>query len=734
MTGGRKDAEVGRSAGLGDELIGSVSLIGPDMGWLRLVMNSMHEGFGLLAPDFTIIELNKEAVRIDGRPRAELIGHSHWAVYPNTEADEIGRLYKLAMTQRVPVSLNHSYHWPDGRTSWFETRAFPVENGCLAIFYRDVTEQEQANEALRVSERRFKSAVQAMEGILWTNNPDGKMLGEQPGWNALTGQSQAEYQGYGWADAIHPDDAKPTIDAWETALAKRSLFEFEHRVRRYDGVWRLFAVRALPVEDSEGHVVEWVGIHRDISDTRADALRLKQLGESIDAVFYVHELDESRISYVSAAYERIWGRTREELHASLNSFMSAIHPDDLTRVKAAQADQRAGASRTIEYRLLRDDGSVRHILDRPVDAVDPVSGARRVLGLASDITEFREAQDLLRRNSDTFALLVEANPFGVYVVDENLRLLTASQGSEKVFANIDPLIGRDFEEILRILWLEPFASEAIGRFRRTLATGEPYVSPSTVETRADIGETEAYDWRIERISLPSGNHGVVCFFYDLSERIAYEAKLKQALADKDLLAREIDHRVKNNLAVVGSLLAMQRNAATSEETRIALEEAASRVIAVARVHERLHKSDQLGIVSFGDYLEDLCAEVGSYFRRPNVTLACRTIAIDLPAEKALSLGLIANELITNAFKHGCAGGATKILVELSKSHTTLSLEVSDNGAGLKHHDAAKPESMGLKMVRALSRQIKAKMKSPAPGMPSRFSVSMPISPPLGSGH
>ena len=105
-------------------------------------------------------------------------------------------------------------------------------------------------------------------------------------------------------------------------------------------------------------------------------------------------------------------------------------------------------------------------------------------------------------------------------------LAEVSHGSRKVFAGIEPLIGRDFAEILRIVWAEPFASEAIARFRHTLETGEPYGSPRTVEMRGNQESVEAYDWRIERIELPNGRHGVVCYFYDLSERLEFEQKLQ----------------------------------------------------------------------------------------------------------------------------------------------------------------------------------------------------------------
>jgi PAS domain S-box-containing protein len=140
----------------------------------------------------------------------------------------------------------------------------------------------QGESALRRSEARFRVAVAAVANVLWTNDAQGHMRGEQPGWAAFTGQSMEEYQGYGWAKAVHPDDAQPTIDAWNIAVAERRMFVFEHRVRRHDGVYRRFYIRALPVLNDNGEIEEWVGVHSDITEERrlaqekADALEREQ--------------------------------------------------------------------------------------------------------------------------------------------------------------------------------------------------------------------------------------------------------------------------------------------------------------------------------------------------------------------------------------------------------------------------------------------------------------------------
>ena len=141
----------------------------------------------------------------------------------------------------------------------------------------------RAEASLRASEARFRAAVAAVQGVMWTNDASGRMIGEQPGWSALTGQSEDEYKGFGWSAAVHPDDAQPTIEAWQRAVERRELFVFEHRLRRHDGQWRIFSIRAQPVLDDAGEIVEWVGVHTDVTEQRLAEQRLSDLNETLEA-------------------------------------------------------------------------------------------------------------------------------------------------------------------------------------------------------------------------------------------------------------------------------------------------------------------------------------------------------------------------------------------------------------------------------------------------------------------
>ena len=158
-----------------------------------------------------------------------------------------------------------------------------------------------------------------------------------------------------------------------------------------------------------------------------------------------------------------------------------------------------------------------------------------------DITERKQAEVALRRNAALFAKIIEQAPGGVYVVDAQFRVAQINAEALPFFASAQPLIGRDFDEALALIWGPEIGPQIASIFRHTLATGERYVSPRFSEQRHDIGLEQAFEWETQRISLPDGQHGVVCYFKDVTEREHAEAarrdseeRLRLAIAGSDL--------------------------------------------------------------------------------------------------------------------------------------------------------------------------------------------------------
>lgn len=167
----------------------------------------------------------------------------------------------------------------------------------------DVEERARREKELSKSNSRFRVAMDAVHGVLWTNSADGRMVGEQPGWAALTGQSRDEYDGYGWSKAVHPDDAAASVVAWREAVDTKSMFVHEHRVRRHDGAWRDFAIRALPILDSAGNIAEWVGVHTDITHQRAAEAALREQAETLSRQVRHRERAEDQLRQLNETLE-----------------------------------------------------------------------------------------------------------------------------------------------------------------------------------------------------------------------------------------------------------------------------------------------------------------------------------------------------------------------------------------------------------------------------------------------
>lgn len=125
----------------------------------------------------------------------------------------------------------------------------------------------EAEAALRGAERRYQSLVNATSDLVWTASPEGA-LRDVPAWAAFTGQGEAQVQGWGWLQAVHPAERSQVVETFRSALAGKAPFRFEHRMQRYDGEYLHFAVCAVPVLDDGGGVREWVGLHKDITATK----------------------------------------------------------------------------------------------------------------------------------------------------------------------------------------------------------------------------------------------------------------------------------------------------------------------------------------------------------------------------------------------------------------------------------------------------------------------------------
>lgn len=187
------------------------------------------------------------------------VGDSIQEPLASTILDAVGRALDTGERQQIEYALTHA----DGRERRYEARLVPVGGDEVQAIVRDVTDQEAATRALRESEVLFRSFVEATTQVVWKANPAGEVTELGEAWAQFTGQTPDEIAGWGWADALHPDDTPRVVAEWSEAIERRALYEVEYRVRSREGGYHWFSVRAVPVSDGDAFL-GWVGTCTDV--------------------------------------------------------------------------------------------------------------------------------------------------------------------------------------------------------------------------------------------------------------------------------------------------------------------------------------------------------------------------------------------------------------------------------------------------------------------------------------
>ena len=255
---------------------------------LASVMDNAPVGLGFLDAGLHVQHMNRALSDMSERALDADVGRSLWDVLPDTRSVLEPRLREVVAGGRsatqVEVATQSLVNPAQTREFQFGFFPLPAERegdqpAGAGLVVTDVTYRKRAERRLRESEKRFRTLIETSANIIWTTSPTGELVPPQPGWTAFTGQAQAEYAGAGWLDAVHPDDREFTMEAWRQAVAGRTLYSIDHRLRRADGEWRTMSVRGVPLVD-DGEVQEWVGTHTDITERKQAE---EELGAAKDA-------------------------------------------------------------------------------------------------------------------------------------------------------------------------------------------------------------------------------------------------------------------------------------------------------------------------------------------------------------------------------------------------------------------------------------------------------------------
>ncbi len=272
---------------------------------------------------------------------------------------------------------------------------------------REIAERHRAEGAARLSTERYHSLVVASAQVVWTMDADG-LVDDMPDWRAITGQTRDEVRGWGWIDAIHPDDRQLTVARWSECVQSRQEFAIEHRVKTVDGSFHVFAVRGVPVLEHDGSVREWVGTCKDVTSSRRTLELLRERDDQLRLALtaglagtWNWELAANELSWSDELFA-VFGLDATSRDATYERFRDSIHPDDLDMVQSKLLEairQRQDVS--LAYRIIRPGGELRWVTTRGQLFLDDYGNPVRMIGITLDITDRRlvevEREELLAR-------------------------------------------------------------------------------------------------------------------------------------------------------------------------------------------------------------------------------------------------------------------------------------------------------------------------------------------------
>lgn len=361
-----------------------------------------------------------------------------------------------------------------------------------------------------------------------------------------------------------------------------------------------------------------------------------------------------------------------------------------------------------------NDYVLKHNLARLVPAVErELREAAQRNERRATLRSLAESEELLKKSERRFQDLFEFAPDAIIMTDPHGTIVLLNQQAEVLFGySRDQLLNLTIELLLpeytRLKEHDSFAPlSAEGR------PATPYQDkPSWKALRKDGGSFPV-DVRIGAIH--SGGGKLWAFAVrDVTDRLHAEAALRQSLSDKEVLLKEVHHRVKNNLQIISSLLSMQAERARDSFTRGVLEESNTRVRAMGLIHEMLQDSGRLGRVDFAAYSQALCTHlVRSYRVGGGIELKLHAVPTDMNVETAMPCALILNELVSNALKHafkGGGGGTLSVTVQ-PEPEGEFSVTVRDTGPGLPDgFQLSLASSLGMQLVRSLTEQVKGRLQ------------------------
>lgn len=693
-------------------------------------------------PDKSGIFFNKQWLAFTGRTIEDERGEG-WltGVHP----DDLPALEACAeaFSGRHPFRTEFRLRRHDGAWRWMLDTGVPrfTSQGEFAGFIGscvDISEQKEAEAALRSSEQRLQLAQEAAS----IGTYDWQIAGDRLEWSAqmfgLYGVDPATepkriYDA--WLERLHPEDreradrqTREFVNQADTLTIEFRILHPEHGIRWIQGRGRVF-------RDIAGAPVRMIGVNFDMTDQRQaeEALReseqrLGDIAENFPGIIFRRiTYPDGRIEYpfFSGPNEAVRHVSRERLQAikTVDDVGKLIHYDDLE--ETLKKFNHAATTLTpldLEGRVIGADGEVGWVrsLSRPRQRGD---GALVWDGVLLDVTEQHRRDSEHERAATMLQMAMEVAGIGTWEYDRDTGMVIGSGATNMIFG----LSGATGSAPLAA-YLEAVHPSDRERVKKGIVGGTVPGTSVSREYRV-VSSDGGLRWissRGSHVRLADGTERIIGALFDVTDRKQQEEDREAALHHQQMLLKELNHRVKNNLQMITSMLRLQATRSNGGQMAGEFQRAVERIQAISDLHAQLSFEGGIGQINFADYLNQLCDKMRkSVLAESSIDLNCQTDPCFLDLDRAVPLGLLINELVTNAVKYAFRENASGLICIRLRSTPDggVAVWVEDSGVGMPV-TAGKSKGLGMQLVEGLGQQISATIdRVEGPG--TKYHISVP---------
>ncbi len=445
----------------------------------RLIVDSIPGLIAVFSEHGEAEFVNQPTLDYFGRSRDDLDG---WTTGDQTHPEDLARavaLFTHSLATGDPFEVEVRIRDPQGAYRWIQSRASPLRDstGRIVRWYclmTDIDERKRAEEALAASGRNLKLTIDTIPALAWSTGPGGGADFFNQHYLDYIGLSSELLAGWGWTAALHPDDLNGLTTAWQERVASGEPLEAEARLRRHDGAYRWFLLRASPLRDESGCIVKWYGVNADIEDRKQSEDALRRSEAFLLDIQRLSRFGTWRFNVATGVLEhsaethRAYGVQPGDDVASAAFWFGRIHPDDRSRVQAEfERCAREGEPYQAAYRIVLPDGRVGYSHSSGHPIVNE-AGETEFYGAVIDMTAEWETANELERASEALRELQAK-------MSQAAQVATMGEFAASVAHEVNqPLAGiiTNASTCLRMLGTDPPSLEGAGEtVRRILRDG-----------------------------------------------------------------------------------------------------------------------------------------------------------------------------------------------------------------------------------------------------------------------